>query len=177
LVETLYGRRPLRARRKALKSLPLGHTFHPVDPPLEPQNGRLHNLRPNPQDEPDIAQYCRSSYLSAEMPVVSYAENACCVIAEMSGVNLELFARSGCACYAPQSSSIGKDTTSTHKNASEVPERHQRGGIPAGAVRRAALESLWLAGGKPSQTIALRSSGQRRLKPAACRNSRVARVT
>jgi hypothetical protein len=55
-VETLYGRRPLRACRKALKSLPLGQTFHPADPPLEPQDGRLHSLRPNPQDEPDIAQ-------------------------------------------------------------------------------------------------------------------------
>jgi hypothetical protein len=53
-VETLYSRRPLRARRKASRVCRL--SFHPVDPPLEPQDGRLHSLRPNPQDEPENAK-------------------------------------------------------------------------------------------------------------------------
>jgi hypothetical protein len=35
-----------------------------VDPPLEPQDGRLHNLRPNPQDEPDNAKKVPLSLLT-----------------------------------------------------------------------------------------------------------------
>jgi hypothetical protein len=46
-----------------------------VDPPLEPQDGRLHSLRPNPQDEPDIAEKLPLSFrypptYSPELPDV-----------------------------------------------------------------------------------------------------------
>jgi hypothetical protein len=37
-----------------------------VDPPLEPQDGRLRNLRPNTQDEPDNAKKLPLSYFPAE---------------------------------------------------------------------------------------------------------------
>jgi hypothetical protein len=55
LVETLYSRRPLRPAARS-QEFAAGQTFHPVDPPLEPQDGRLRSLRPNPQDEPDNAK-------------------------------------------------------------------------------------------------------------------------
>jgi hypothetical protein len=61
-----------------------------VDPPLEPQDGRLPSLRPNPQDEPDIAKKFPLPYLPARMLDT--------FLAEMSGRwTTELFARNGCA--------------------------------------------------------------------------------
>jgi hypothetical protein len=63
--KTLYSRRPLKPAVRP-QEFAAGQTFHPVDPPLEPQDGRPPSLRPNPQDEPDNAKKLLLSYLSAE---------------------------------------------------------------------------------------------------------------
>jgi len=47
-----------------------------VDPPLEPQDGRLLSLRPNPQDEPDIAKKLPLSFF----PPKTDAYRRCLVI-------------------------------------------------------------------------------------------------
>src|SRR5581483_1749781 len=53
-----------------------------------------------------------------------------------------IFARNGCARKQPRFSPIGKDTATTHKNASEVPERHHRKPKPRRCRPVAALELM-----------------------------------